>query len=119
MDVIKTMAPGTPGTIRYYEKWADKLVNVRYRRDDTNKRILTTVEIVVDTRPMDRDARKGLYLPLKIGFTELKLRRLIKEHNGQWDRSQKAWYLPHKVVRKLGLEHKVVLGLNAPSIHEL
>jgi len=52
MEVIKTLNAGSPGTKRYQQRYGDRQVCVRYRRDETGKRRLTTVEIVVEDFPL-------------------------------------------------------------------
>jgi hypothetical protein len=50
MDVIRTIKPGRPGGIRFYQHWKEKLVAVRYRRDTQNNKIYTTVKLILDER---------------------------------------------------------------------
>jgi hypothetical protein len=50
MDVIRTIKPGRPGSIRFYQGWGEKLVAVRYRRDTEKNKIYTTLELIVDGR---------------------------------------------------------------------
>lgn len=52
MDVVRTIAPGKRGSIRYLKEWGDQLVAVRYRKNTKTNQMLTTIEIVVDQRPI-------------------------------------------------------------------
>lgn len=60
MEVTKKLLPGAPGTKRFKKKYGRRLVCVRYRKDPENERRLTTVEIVVDERPLGMQ-REPLY----------------------------------------------------------
>lgn len=116
MDVIKTMTPGVPGTKRFYRKWGDRLIAVRYRNDLDNNRRITTVEICVDQRPLSSEKKQVLPsyyedavpVPVRVGVEESELRELIKQHGGKWDVIDKAWYLSLEMAKILGLTDRVV-----------
>lgn len=52
MDVVRTIAPGKKGSLRFLREWGKQLVNVRYRRDSDANEWVTTIEIIVDRRPI-------------------------------------------------------------------
>lgn len=52
MDVIKTLKPGAPGTQRLQRRFGDRLVAVRYRRHPASGRMQTTVELIIEERPL-------------------------------------------------------------------
>jgi len=115
MEVIKTMAPGAPGTKRYLSNWGDRLVAVRYRKDPANNARLTTIEICVDQRPLDksRASRRAVEdiipVPLRVGSHEVSVLNLLKENGAVWDSDQQCWYLTYGLVRLLNLTNRVVI----------
>lgn len=120
MDVIKTLNAGVPGTRRYQRKYGDDLVCVRYRTDETGRRRLTTVEIIVEQTPLSAprnrvaktsraptpESRQRLLV--RIGFEEEQLRERIKQAGGWWLPKEKLWRLPRATVQALKLESRVV-----------
>jgi len=53
MEVVKTLRPGDSGTKKLTERFGDRLVCVRYRKDGDKKRRYTTIELIVDEGPTD------------------------------------------------------------------
>ncbi len=102
-NVIKRLAPGTPGTRRLQEQYRDALVCVRYRQDPALGLRYTTVELIVDRRSFT--VREDL---VRIGFGETELRDQAKAAGGRWDPQHKLWRLPHPATRALGLTKRIV-----------
>lgn len=115
MDVLKTLAPGRPGTHRYHRRYGDRLVAVRYRHDPRTKRRLTTVEPIVDEAPFEpRSASERTILPhpnrhvyVRVGFAEQGLRQQVKAAGGQWVKEIRLWSLPHTTAVRLGLKDRI------------
>ncbi|MBI5107239.1 MAG: hypothetical protein HZA62_00685 [Rhodocyclales bacterium] len=101
--VLKKLAPTDAGARRLAAHFGDALVCVRYREDAEGGRRLTTVELVVDTRPLPSGE-----LLVHVAFPEAELRARIKEAGGTWDRKLKLWRVPRTTVRKLKLTSRVV-----------
>ncbi len=101
--VLKKLGPGAPGARRLTERFGPALVCVRYREDAAGGRRLTTVELIVDQRPLP-----GGEQWVKIDYDETELRARVKEAGGQWDARRKLWRLPKAVVRRLKLAARVV-----------
>lgn len=55
MDVIKTLKPGDSGTKRLSARYGDRLVCVRYRKDEDQNRRYTTVELIVGEGPIEQN----------------------------------------------------------------
>ena len=100
MRVIKTMRPGERGTRRFQRSYGERLCAVRYRKSDCGRRIVTTIEIIVDEREQAPPgishnallaARRSRPVALRIAYREMELRQLIKEAGGRWSRSGRAW----------------------------
>jgi hypothetical protein len=112
MKATKKLLPGRPGTVKWTEKYGDSLVCVRYRDDDRRNQRLTTVELIVSSRPLK--PKKSLIpmnkiVLLRIEYNEDHLRRLVKGAGGKWNREKQAWELPYGQVRSLGLENRMVM----------
>jgi hypothetical protein len=75
---------------------------VRYREDRQSGQRLTTVELIVDQRPLPPLAG------VRVAYEETELRRQVKAAGGQWDAGNKLWRLPKSLVRKLKLEQRLV-----------
>lgn len=101
--VLKKLAPTAAGARRFAARFGDALVCVRYREDANGGRRLTTVELVVDTRPLPPGE-----LLVRIAFDETELRARVKEAGGTWDAKRKLWRLPRAAVRTLKLTSRVV-----------
>lgn len=52
MEVHKTLNPGQPGTRRFLNRYGERLVAVRYRKDLLKQKSFTTIELIVDQRPL-------------------------------------------------------------------
>jgi hypothetical protein len=100
--VLKKLSPTSAGARRYAGRYGDTLVCVRYREDPVARRRLTTVELIVDVRPLP--AIPGV----RIAYGETELRQQVKAAGGIWDAQNKLWRLPTSVIRKLKLEQRVV-----------
>lgn len=115
LEVIKTLAPGRPGTHRYQRQYGDRLVTVRYRHDPRTRRRLTTVELIVDEAPFAlRSEREKTISPhpnrhvyVRVRFEEQELRQQVKAAGGRWIKDVKLWQLPHTTAVRLGLKHRI------------
>jgi len=111
------MQPGQSGTKRYTRQYGDSLVCVRYRRDKTSSRRITTVELIVDAGFYHQDTHpvvKALYpnpnrnVYLRVGYEESNLRRQIKTAGGRWVHEKKLWQMRYRDVQKMGLKDRIV-----------
>lgn len=100
--VLKKLPPDAPGAKRLAARYGAALLCVRYREDCRAGQRLTTVELIVDQRPLP--ALAGV----RIAYGEADLRRKVKEAGGIWDAEQKLWRLPKSSIRKLKLEQRIV-----------
>jgi hypothetical protein len=101
--VLKKLAPTAPGARRFARRYGAALVGVRYREDPANSRRLTTVEQIVEERPMPSGE-----LWVRISYGESDLRTRVKDAGGQWDATRKLWRVSRAVVRTLKLAGRVV-----------
>lgn len=100
--VLKKLSPQAAGAKKLAARYGDALVCVRYREDPAGKRRLTTIELIVEQRPIPAPQS------VRIGVDEVELRRQVKAEGGTWDWEHKVWRLKKSAVRKLKLAHRVV-----------
>ncbi len=106
MRVHQTLRPGQRGTQRFLDRYAERLVCVRYRYDAQAQRRVTTVELVVDEdvwRP-----RPKTVVGVRVVWGEAELARGVKRAGGRWDPERKVWRLPYRAVKRLGLRERMV-----------
>jgi len=106
--VIKTLAPGDRGAIELARLYGDALVCVRHRTDAKGKIRHTTVELLVDSRPVR--PRSTRFVLLRLQPHERQLHAVVKAAGGKWDASRRVWRLPSRVASILNLRDKIVTG---------
>ena len=110
MEVIKTLRPGDSGTKRLTARYGDQLICVRYRRDEQKNRRYTTVELIVDEGPIDKNKlyrlapeERALVVHIFVAHGDADVRRQVIEAGGVYLTDRKLWALPLGKVVKLGL----------------
>lgn len=104
--VIKTLAPSDRGAIEYARQYAGALVCVRHRTDAKGKVRHTTVELLVQSRPIRPRSRQTVQLRLEPA--ERTLRAIVETAGGRWNSKQGVWELPSRVATILNLRHRVL-----------
>jgi hypothetical protein len=99
--VLKKLSPVAAGAKRMATRYGPSLICVRYREDAARGRRLTTVELIVDERPLPPP------VAVRVAYEEAELRNRVKAAGGTWDGKRKLWLLPRAAVRKLKLENRV------------
>ncbi len=119
MDVTRTIAPGQKGSIRFLKEWGEQLVNVRYRKDIQNNQMLTTIEIVVDKRPIPKPGtqyqgyiaqRNQHPVAIRVNYQEEALRAQIKQAGAVWSKQLKLWITTRNTAITLGIIERIVEG---------
>lgn len=100
--ILPKTRPASAGAKRLAARYGRALVCVRYREDAAQGRRLTTIELIVDERPLPPP------VAVRIAFGETELRKQVKAAGGIWDGQRKLWRVPKAVVRKLKLQNRVV-----------
>lgn len=115
MEVKRKIKPGEPGTLRYMQEYAEKLVCVRYRYDKARHIRFTTIELIVNEQPwyensqrVSRD-KKSSRVYLKIFYRETELRDQIKNSGGHWDKDKRLWLVSAQIAKQLGLQDRIVV----------
>ena len=101
MKAYGHLKPGQKGTQRLVDKFGDALLCVRYRYDEQSDENITTVEIIVDRRPRDRQLRyrDTDIVEVSVHFTEKGLRAGLKIAGGRWDPTEKVWKVLYGSIR--------------------
>lgn len=118
MDVVKTLAPGKPGTKRFVREWGDALVAVRYRKNESCREMLTTIEVIVDRRSHQPGINQNAFLSYRkqqivaifIDYNESQQRLKAKKLGARWSAQLKLWLLKYDDVVSLGFVNRIVHG---------
>lgn len=100
--VAKKLSPAAPGAKRLALRYGGALVCARYREDGARGQRLTTVELIVDERPMPPPAA------VRVAFEETELRGAVKAVGGIWDAKRTLWVLPAAAIRTLKPQNRIV-----------
>lgn len=110
MEIKATLLPGQNGTKRLQTHYGDKLVCVRYRYDKSLKKRFKTIELIieeVDWIPPLPQLQDDTDCFINIGHAEISLQQKVKAAKGTWVPRERAWKLPWREVRALGLESRL------------
>jgi hypothetical protein len=103
--VVKKLAPSRPGAVKLSQRYGESLVCVRHRIDPTGKFRITTVELVVDSSPIQASPHEQVTLANE--STDRSMRATLMEAGATWDSKGKVWRMPMKVARALNLQKLV------------
>jgi hypothetical protein len=104
--VLKKLAPASPGAIKLAVRYGEALVCVRHRTDPARQTRVTTVELVVDTAPIQH--RSEALVAVRLGWGQRALRAAALAEGATWDARAKVWRMPMSVARALGVDRLVV-----------
>jgi hypothetical protein len=107
----RTIYPGEPGSKKWQKIYGDKLLCVRYKYDEANKRRITTIELIVEQRDWQSKQKfipKNKIVQVKINYGEIDLARKVKSLGGKWNKTTKVWELAYGYVQALGLAKRIV-----------
>lgn len=107
MEITKTLQPGDMGTLNLLDTYGEQLVCVRYRSDEKRKKRYTTVELIVDEKPMQRRTPRYSVL-VKIRFEETELRNRVKAAGARWNSEEKAWLMDDRLATKMKLKDRII-----------
>lgn len=104
--VVKTLSPTDRGALALAAHYGDALVCVRHRTDAKGKFRHTTVELLVETKPIQ--ARSLKMVSIRTEPQERVLHALIRQAGGQWDSVGRLWRLPKRVASILSLRDRII-----------
>lgn len=106
------LLPGQKGTKALVDIYGDALFCVRYRYDEESNTRVKTVEIVVGkkawTPPQPRFA-DDVTVPVRIAFSESRLKKLAKNAAGRWNPDKKLWLIQFGKIKGTALEKHIVV----------
>jgi hypothetical protein len=117
MEVVKTLKPGKNGTKRLVDIYGDSLVAVRYRHDREKQLSYTTVELIIEHKPIPTPAlnttasrlhQERQLVAVRIRIAETGLQNLARKAGGKWDKEKQVWLLRYGDAMRLGLKERIV-----------
>jgi hypothetical protein len=105
--VVKTLRPAQPGTLKLQRHYGEALLCVRYREDASGTTRYTTVELVVDTAPVQRRLTDRAIVGVRIAWGEASVGARAKAMGAKWDSSAKLWRMTFKLARHLELTDRI------------
>jgi len=106
-----TLRPGQPGTRKLVEEYGPRVVCVRYRYDDANKKRYKTVELIVEEIDwIPRPPRPAVtdIVHIHLDYHEQALRQSVKLLGGTWHPSTKTWRIAYGAVVLLHLTDRLI-----------
>jgi hypothetical protein len=112
MHTRVTLHPGQRGAKKLFTLYGDRLLCVRYRYDEQQKKRFKTIELIVEEGPWDpKPARRRTddqRVRVRVALPEVELRNQVKHAGGRWDPHRRLWELRYEQVVALGLEERIV-----------
>lgn len=113
-----TLRPGQAGTHRLVEEYGPKLLCVRYRYDDVQKKRYKTIEIIVEEvewipRPRPRAATDMVHI--EVAYEEHAIRQSVRLLGGTWHPPTRTWRLAYGAAVALRLTDRIVDAPLPPS----
>ena len=112
------LKPGQRGTKRLVEEYGDALLCVRFRYDEKTRKLLKTVELVVEqsdwTPPPSRYSAKA-HVALRIEASDMPLRARAKAAGAKWNPEKRLWFVTYGKIAGTPLEKHI--QVNAKDTH--
>lgn len=105
-----SLKPGQRGTKTLTEQYGKDLVCIRFRYDAKTRQRLKTVELIIERMPWSPPPSPysaETLLPLRIGISELSMRRQAKAAGARWDPEKKLWYVAYGKIAGTDLEKHI------------
>ena len=105
----QTIQAGKRGTKKLVDKYGPDLLFVRYYYDWENRKRITTVELIADSKKWEpKRIPNATIVKVKIGKDEKDLQKKIKARGGKWNWEKGVWDLSFGNVKELGLQSRLV-----------
>ncbi len=108
------LRPEQPGAKQLLVQYGNRLLCVRYRYNEQQKKRFKIVELIVEESDWKPDAcQRGAesLVRVRVAWPEVEMRRQVKGVGGKWNPQQGVWELRYDRVIVLGLEERI-LGNN-------
>lgn len=89
MQARRTLVPGQKGAKKYLDHYGEKLICVRYRYDEQQRKRVTTAETVVEESawtPPAAPSVEPVIVGLRVGLNEVAIQQLDKQAGGKCNR---------------------------------
>ncbi len=106
MRVMKTIAPDERGSKSLTAEYGANLVCVRHRLDTSGAKRLTTVELIVSEKIINR--RPGPTVDISLLPREKHLHARLKAAGARWHKSEEVWSIRRSTAVALGLKERIV-----------
>ena len=106
-----TLRPDQRGAKQLLAQYGNRLVWVRYRYDEQQKKRFKTVELIVEEREWEPDVCQRWaesLVRVRVAWPAVAVRRQVKGAGGKWNPQQGVWELRSDRVIALGLEERIV-----------
>lgn len=110
MQARRTLVPGQKGTKKFLDHYGEKLICVRYRYDEQQRKRFTTVEIIVEESswiPPVTPIVEPVIVGLRVGINEVVVQRQIKQAGGKWNRQFQVWEILSDQAIALGFKDRI------------
>jgi len=110
MQARRTLVPGQKGTKKFLDHYGEKLICVRYRYDEQQRKRVTTVEIIVEESawiPPVNPIVEPVVVGLRVGINEVAVQRQIKQAGGKWNRQLQVWEILSDQAIALGFKDRI------------
>ncbi|MBI3246582.1 MAG: hypothetical protein HYZ50_08760 [Deltaproteobacteria bacterium] len=111
MRVRSTLRPHQRGAKQLLAQYGNRLVCVRYRYDELNKKRYKTVELIVEEKawtPQTARRQANSLVSVRVTAAEVALRQQIKRAGGKWNPHRRVWEVRYDQVLALGLADRIV-----------
>lgn len=106
LRVIKTLARGERGAKQLSAAYGERLLCLRHRIDPSGRWRLTTVEVLVSVKLIQRRASPIVSVRLEPHEREMRMR--VMAAGGRWNKQDQLWRLRRASATALGLKHRIV-----------
>jgi hypothetical protein len=109
MHVVRTLWPGSAGTLAAGQHYGAALVCLRYRQDASGIIRHKTVELVVESRPVRIRVRDDRLYGVQVWWGEDALARRVKAAGGRWSKDDKLWLVDGAAIKAMRLQNRIRL----------
>lgn len=107
MKTRLVLKPGQRGTKRLADIYGDALLCIRFRYDETTRKRLKTVELIVeksDWNPPPPRYASDVLVPVRIEASNMALRAQVKAVGGKWNPEKLLWFVTYGKIAGSPLE---------------
>jgi hypothetical protein len=106
-----TLRPSQDGAKQLRAQYGDRLICVRYRYDDQQKKRYKTVELIVEENrwePPSCPPKGHTMVWVRIALLEAEVRQQMKGAGGKWHPQRRLWELRYDQAIAVGLSKRIV-----------